>query len=165
MGIFDTVKEKFRESQDKKDLERAQFDALRKEQQQMEQIEFEKEFRRSSLELARKRAKRDALKKSGLEKMRALERSERMKQPRSQMSSKLAEFSALTARNRERTEKNRELAVKKRDLAKELNEERMQGRKQKVEDARRMRETRKSLSLSRQRDNKFSSQMRKPFSK
>lgn len=126
MGILGKIKEKVQEKAQKKQEERERLDSLRKDAEEIERIEFDKEMRKNLREAALIRAKREAMSKSGIAKLRAFEKLEKMnKKPISNFSDKLRKFSEYTTRNRELTERKKELNKKIRIEGKKMSEDRI----------------------------------------
>ena len=71
MGVFDSVKKAFQNHLDKKKEEQEMMDRIRKEAQMQKRQIFEEEMRKNSSVVAIAQAKKDAAKKSGLQKLRA----------------------------------------------------------------------------------------------
>jgi len=156
MSFFNFLKTKVTESRAKRKDESERMKSLRMEAEELQKIEFEKEFRKQSRELAIIQAQRDAMKKSGMAKMRALERAERLKMnnnPKSDIGSKLAKISARMAQNRERTMKRKQLTEMKRKMIKNQKMERIN-----------MRNTRQTFKPPIKRVNISQRVIRKPFS-
>ncbi len=126
--MVDSLKTKFRESQGRKKEEQAFIKRMRLEAAQMEKIEFEKQFRVNAQEVAIARAKKDAAKLSGIQKLRAQNRVRNLQKGEIGKSSILARLREHTARNLA----NREDRLKKTEMlrgeAKKLHGERMQKR-------------------------------------
>ncbi len=122
MGFLDTITNHFRESSERKKQERRQLERLRLEASQVQQVEFEQQYRKDSLEVARAHAKRDAAKLSGLQKLRAINRASRLTEPQPGFMSKLSEY---TQKNKARQEVNMKRTDEMRAAAKKLQEERL----------------------------------------
>ena len=81
-------------------------DNLRKEAEAQGRIEFERRFKKNSLEVVRAKAKKDALKLSGLQKMRAINRARNLTEA-GNSGSAFSKFSEYTQKNLQRTEENK----------------------------------------------------------
>ena len=104
MGFFDSIKESLSGSFSKRKEEREKLEELREEARRHQLIAFEEEFRKNSIEAAKIKAKQDAERLSGINKLRAINRAEVLSSPQEQtMFSKLSDY---TRKNRARTEQN-----------------------------------------------------------
>ncbi len=146
MGFFskawDNIQEKFRENSERKRLDKLQMDGLRKEAKFHHQVAFEEAYRENSRLVAIARAKKEAAKSSGYQKLKATERLNRLKQ------SDANEPMNLFAKIRDHTQKN----LARRDENLKRTEERMkiaaEMRQKKLADQ-------QSLRASRLDNNKF----------
>ncbi len=78
MSIFDTAREKIREHLEKSRQDREKMEELHKEVDRERQKIFEEQFKKNSLEVAKKKAYKDAAQKSGIQKLRAETRVRRL---------------------------------------------------------------------------------------
>jgi len=139
MGFLGTIQRSFKEYSDKKKEERDMMERLRLESKIQKQQIFEDEFKKNALEVAKSEAKKSAAEKSGLQKLRAMNRARRLTESGNSGSifSKLSQYTqkniAKREENMKRTNELREAGKKMREenLAEQrrLREERMVGRK------------------------------------
>ncbi len=127
MGFFDTIKNSFQSHLDKKKEQRDFEDRLRFEAKVQEKQIFEQQFKKDALEVSRSRAMKEAAEKSGLQKLRAVNRARRLTESgdtnQGTMFSKLSE---MTQRNIAKREQNLKRTQEMRDTAKKMREDRMQ---------------------------------------
>lgn len=102
MGFFGAIKDYF----DTKSVERQQMEAMKREIDIQYRLEFEKEYKQNSLEVAKERAKQDALQKSGLAKMRAINRVSRLDEGGPPPGSILEKLSDYTKKNLAKRDEN-----------------------------------------------------------
>lgn len=120
MGIWDKLTSGVQKHLDKKREEREWMEGLQREAQAHEKIIFEKQFKEDALKVAQSKAKKDAAKLSGLQKLRALNRARRLTEPGQgdTLFSKISQFTQKNIKNREenlkRTEELRQAATKMR---------------------------------------------------
>ncbi len=125
MGFFDSIKEGISNHFESKKKEREVMENLRKDAARQQQIVFEEQFRINAKVVAIAKAKNDALKLSGLQKLRASNRVRRLTEPKESVGTwfdKLSEYTQKNIANRETNLKRTEAMQKD---AKEMREERM----------------------------------------
>jgi len=135
MGVFQRLKEKVGESIQRRRDDSDRIRVIQIEAEQQERIEFESQLREELKKAGLIRAKSEAEKKSGISKLRALDKVARMeKGPMTSFSTHLRRFSEFTSKNRENTERRKELTEKRMATAKQMKIERMTGNKRTRED-------------------------------
>lgn len=134
MGFFDSLKNSISGHFDKRREDREWFEKLQKESLAEERQVFEREFRKNSKEVARVRAYKDAAKKSGLQKLRAMSRARNLSKDDIAPGSFFSKLSGYTQKNLANREKNLERTKMLRDEAKKMQEERMTKRVRERED-------------------------------
>ena len=124
MGIFDSIKASINETLQRKKEDKEFIRRLDLQAKVEERKIFEEEYKRNALEVAKAKAKKDAAKLSGLQKMRAVNRVRNLErgEQRGGFFEKLAEFSQ---KNIARREANMERTRLMREQAQQLREERM----------------------------------------
>lgn len=107
MGIFETAtswaSSKMKEREQRRQEEAAFEKKIRDEARIMEKIEFEKEFKKRALEAAKIKAHQDAMKKTGLAKLRAIQQAQDLDKPKPNAFARLSEY---TRANKMRREEN-----------------------------------------------------------
>lgn len=119
MGFLDSLTNGIKESFQKRKLERENLQKLQEEANTQRLLIFNEEFRKDSLEVVRRKAKQDAAKLSGLQKLRAVNRARRLTDPSSSFFGKMSQFTQKNIAKREenikRTEEMRMEAKKMRE--------------------------------------------------
>lgn len=130
MGFFsktlDNIQQKFRESSERKRQDKEMMDRLRKEATMHHQVEFEKSFRENARNVAIARAKKEAAKASGYQKLKAQERLSRLKQ--SDANEPMNVFAKLrdhTQRNMARRDENMQRTEDRMKVAKEIRDKKL----------------------------------------
>lgn len=106
---------------EKKRQDREMMEQLQKEAKAHQLIVFQEEYRKNSFEVAKARAKKDAASKSGLQKLRAVNRAQRLSEP-SNMNSFFSKFSAYTQNNLAKKEENMKRTELMKSTAKQIRE-------------------------------------------
>lgn len=106
MGLFDSIKGAVSGHFDKKKEEQELFDNVQKEAQAIRMKTLEEEFRKNATEVAISTAKKDAAQKSGLQKLRALNRARNLTNPQEPKGSFFENLSEYTHKNIARREEN-----------------------------------------------------------
>ncbi len=122
MSLWDNISKGFKQTFDKRRDEREQLQRLQREANQIRSAAFEEEFRMNSLEAARIRARKDAMRLSGLAKLQALDRSTRLNEPSNSWFGKLA---VRTQKNLQRRDENLKRTAILRAEAKKMRDDRM----------------------------------------
>lgn len=125
MGIIDTIKSglqgHFDKNREQKELE----ERLRFEANVHKMQIFEEEFRKNSLEVARAQAKKEAAEKSGLQKLRAVNRSAILQRGNVAPGSFFEKMRDLTQKNKANREENLKRTEAMRGTAKKMREDRL----------------------------------------
>jgi len=100
-------------------------DRLRLEARMQQQQIFEEEFRKNALEVAKAHAKKQAANLSGLQKLRALNRSKRLTESGQNPSSFLSRLAEYTQKNLAKREENLKRTTELRAVAKKMREEKL----------------------------------------
>jgi len=123
-NLLTNIKQKFAESQEKKRLEKEEMAKMQREVDFRERQVFQEEFKKNALKIAIGRAKKNAAKKSGMQKLVALNRLKRLQEPgANDPSNFFNKFSTYTQKNLARTEENKKRTEEMRDAAKKMREE------------------------------------------
>ena len=125
MGIFDNLKQSVQDHLEKKKKEREEFQQLQREAENHRKIEFAAAFREDAFRVAKSKAKKDAAKLSGLQKLRAINRARRLDETGTDPNSFFSKLSAHTQRNMQRTEENKKRTVEIRAAAQQMKDEKM----------------------------------------
>ncbi len=124
MGILDSLTQGIKASFQKRKEERENLQRLQQEADAQRLRIFNEEFRQNSLEVVTRKAKEDANKLSGLQKLRALNRARRLTEPSSSFFSKMSQF---TQKNIARREENIKRTEELRKEAKKMREDKLTG--------------------------------------
>lgn len=125
MTIIDGIKNGFKKHFDKKKEEREMLEKLQLEAEMQRRTMFQQEFKENALEVARAKAKQDAAKLSGLQKLRATNRARRLTQDGQNPGSSFSKLSEYTQKNLARTEENKKRTQEMRETAKKMREDRL----------------------------------------
>ena len=106
MGFFDSIKESIQRSSDRKRAEREALDKLRQEAKMQQQIAFEEEFAKRAKDVAVARAKKDAARLSGYQKMQAENRLRNLNRNDQKPDSWFSKFSEYTQKNMAKRDEN-----------------------------------------------------------
>ena len=132
MNFFETVKQGIRNHFEKRQQEKEMMEKLQFEADMQRRQMFQEQFRKDSLEVARAQAMREAAEKSGLQKLRAMNRARNLSNdsnsPPGSFFEKLGEY---TRKNVAKREDNLKKTAMMREEAKKLREQRM---KDKIKD-------------------------------
>ncbi len=124
MSLFDSIKNGFQQHFDKKKEDQEFINRLELEAKAQKKLIFEEEYKRATLEVARAQAKKEAAQKSGLQKLRAVNRVRNLN--RQEEGGGLSFFEKLGAHTRKNLA-NREQNLKKTDemrmVGKQMREE------------------------------------------
>lgn len=138
MGFFDTAREKIREHFDKRSADREKMEELRKEVDLQRQQIFEEQFKKNSLEVAKKQAYKDAAEKSGIQKLRAETRFRRLNEQSSALEpgtwrEKMRDYTSKNiARREENIKRTEEIRAKAEQLKQESMEKTSKERQQRM---------------------------------
>ncbi len=126
MGMFDSIREKIRESFEQKKKDRLRMEELRKEAELERRKIFEQQFKIDAIEVAKSKSKEDAAKLSGLQKLRAGTRLRRLNDssnapPPGSFFEKMRDY---TSKNIARREENLVRTKNARDDAEKMKAER-----------------------------------------
>lgn len=124
-NLFGNIKDRVNEHFEKKKLEREDFERMQREVDFQRKQIFEEQFKKDALEVARAKAKRDAANLSGLQKLRALNRSRNLTQSGSNPGSVFSKFLTYTQKNLANREKNLKRTAEMREEGKKMKEENM----------------------------------------
>ncbi|KKN59060.1 hypothetical protein LCGC14_0546150 [marine sediment metagenome] len=123
-NLLGNLKEKFQESQERKRLEKEEMNRMQREVDFRERQVFQEEFKKNALKIAIGRAKKDAAKKSGMQKLVALNRVKRLQEPGANNPSNFFnKFSTYTQKNLARTEENKKRTAGMREEAEKMRGE------------------------------------------
>ena len=126
MGILDTIKSgiqgHFDKNREQKELE----ERLRFEANVHKMQIYEEEFRKNALEVARSQAKKEAVERSGLQKLRAVNRSAILQRGNVAPGSFFEKMRDFTQKNKSNREENLKKTEQMREAAKKMREERLQ---------------------------------------
>lgn len=129
MNLFDSIKNGFRQHFDKKKEDQEFVNRLELEAKAQKKLIFEEEYKKATLEVARAQAKKEAAQKSGLQKLRAVNRLRNLN--RQDDGAGLSFFEKLGAHTRKNLA-NREQNLKKteelRMVGKQMREEEQSNR-------------------------------------
>ena len=128
-NLLGNIKEKIAESAERKRVEKEDLARMQREVEFERRKVFQEEFKKGALEVAKARAKKDAASKSGLQKMRALNRLRNLNSPEaSNPSNFFTNFSAYTQRNLAKREENIKRSEEMRREGLKIKEDRLQKR-------------------------------------
>ncbi len=105
-NIFEGIKEKFRESAEKKKLEKEDLERMQREVDFQRRQIFQEEFKKNALEVAKAKAKKEAAELSGLQKYRAMNRLRKLNEQGSSPDNFFTKFAEYTQKNVARREEN-----------------------------------------------------------
>lgn len=123
-NLLGSLKSSIKEHFDKKKEQQEEIDRMNREAKILAQQVFQDEFKKNALEVARAEAKKDAAKKSGLQKLRAMNRANRLTEP-ANPGGAMAKFSEYTQKNLLKREENIKRTKELREEGKKMREERM----------------------------------------
>jgi len=127
-NLFGNLRKKFQDHLDRKEQERLEMDKMQREIDFEKKRIFQEEFKKNALEVVRGQAKKDAAKKSGLQKLRAQNRLRRLNEPDAiNPGNYLSQFSEYTQRNLAKREENMKRTDAMREDAKKILSERKRG--------------------------------------
>lgn len=125
MGFFDGIKEGIQNHFDRKQKDKEMLENLRKEAAMQEQVAFEKAFREDARKVAVARAKKDAARLSGLQKMQAQNRLRNLNKMDRKPDSIMTKFAAYTQQNMAKREENLKANKERQEDARKVREERL----------------------------------------
>ncbi len=125
MSIFDNLKAGIQQHLDKKKEEKEFIERLQLEAKVHRQQAFADEFRKNSRQVAIAHAKKDAASKSGLQKLRSLNRVRNLSQSDQGKSSFFQNFSEYTQRNLANRERNLKATEELRKAGKQMREKKL----------------------------------------
>lgn len=123
--LLGNLKDKFEESQQRKKEEKAEFARMQREVDFEQKRVFQEEFLKNSKEVAIAKAKRDAAKKSGVQKMRAQNRLRNLQKNNVAPGSAFSKIAAFTQRNLANREDNMKRTAERRAEAEKMKQERL----------------------------------------
>jgi len=130
MSVLKSISDGVQSYFDKRNEDREVMDNLRHEAEAQKRLIFEEEFKKNALEVAKAEAKKEAAEKSGLQKLRAMNRTRRLneiKDPSNSIFGKLGEY---TQKNLARREENLKRTHELREAAKKMREEKLREQQQ-----------------------------------
>lgn len=122
-SIFENIKEKFKESAERKRLEKEELEHMQREVDFQRKQVFQEEFKKNALEVAKAKAKKEAAEKSGLQKFRAMNRARNLEKSGQSPDNFFTKFSEYTQRNLAKREENLKRTEEMRNEAKKMREE------------------------------------------
>jgi len=123
-NLLGSIKQKFAESQERKRIEKEELAQMQRQVDFRAKQVFQEEFEKNALKVAISRAKKDAAKKSGIQKLQAQNRLRRLQEPGSNDPSNFFnKFSSYTQKNLARTEENKKRTAEMREAAEKMREE------------------------------------------
>jgi len=125
MSVLDSIKSGISNHFEKKKKEREMMEQLQLEASMQQRQIFQEEFKKNALEVARAKAKQDAAKLSGLQKLRATNRARRLTETGQEPGSMFSKLSEYTQKNLARKEENIKRTEEMRETAKKMQEERL----------------------------------------
>lgn len=145
MQIFDSIKDSISSHFERKKVDREMMERLEKDAENERRIIFQQEFKKNALEVARSKAKEDAAKMSGLQRLRAKSRSRNLDRSSANPPGSFFEkFAEYTQKNMARRDENLKRTEMMRSEAEKIKAERARGKTPIVE-------RRKSFSNNRQK--------------
>lgn len=125
-NVFASFKKSVRNHFDKKKLEREEMDKMQREVDFQERQAFRTEFRKNALQIAIGRAKKDAAKASGMQKLRAQNRLRNLKKSdASNPGNFLSNFQNYTQKNLAKREENMKQTEIMREEGRKIRENRL----------------------------------------
>lgn len=124
-NIFDSIQNRIQEGQQRKKEEK---EFLRRHQLEIETQRrdvFEEEFKKNARLVAIAQAKKDAAQKSGLQKLRAVNRARNLEHQSGEPGSFFDKMSQYTQRNLAKREENLKKTAEARNMAKKMREEKL----------------------------------------
>ena len=125
MGIFQNLRDEVQDHFSKRKEERARFEAIQREVEFQKRQMFEERYKENALEVARASAIRAAEKKSGIAKLRAMNRADRLTEPGETSGTFWGKLSEYTQKNVARREDNIRRTEGLRDAAKKMREQKL----------------------------------------
>ncbi|KKK89452.1 hypothetical protein LCGC14_2732930 [marine sediment metagenome] len=128
-NFLGNLKQKFQDHLNRKEEEKREMEKMQREIDFERKRVFQDEFKKNALKIAVGQAKKDAANKSGLQKLRSLNRLRRLNEPNAtDPGNFFANFSAYTQRNLAKREENLKRTQAMREEAKRIREEDMKKR-------------------------------------
>ena len=128
-NFLGNLKQKFQDHLNRKEEEKREMERMQREIDFERKRVFQEEFKKNALKIAVGQAKKDAANKSGLQKLRSLNRLRRLNEPNAtDPGNFFANFSAYTQRNLAKREENLKRTQAMREEAKRIREEDMKKR-------------------------------------
>ncbi len=124
-NLLENIRDKFRENAERKAQDREQIRRINIEVETERKRIFEEELKKNSLEVATARAKKDAARLSGIQKLRAQNRVRNLNRNDQAPGSFFSKMSEYTQKNLARTEENKKRVASLRADAKTINEDRL----------------------------------------
>ena len=122
MGIFDSIKESLANHFDKQKEDKEMMEKLRKEANMQRQLAFEQQFKINAKEVAIAKAKKDAARLSGLQKLRAENRARQLQKSDTDSGNFFNKFQEYTQKNIARREQNMNMTKKMQEDVKNIKE-------------------------------------------
>ncbi len=125
MGFLDVIKDKIQSHLDKRKEEQEMMERLRLEASLQKKQIFEEEYKKDSLEVAKREAKKSAAEMSGLRKLRAINRSRRLTETGKSPGSFFSKVSEYTQKNIAKRQENLKGTAELREQAQKMKEEKV----------------------------------------
>jgi hypothetical protein len=122
MGIFDSIKESLANHFDKQKEDKEMMERLRKEADMQRRLAFEEQYKINAKEVAIAKAKRDAARLSGLQKLRAENRARQLESSSGESAGMFQKFQEYTQKNIARREQNLSMTQKMQTDIKNIKE-------------------------------------------
>lgn len=123
-NLFQSIQEKIRENSAKKKEEQDFLRRLRVQAEQERRIAFEQEYLKNAKIVAISKAKKEAAEKSGLQKLRALNRAQRLQESSGEPTTFFDKLGVYTQKNLVKRDENMKRTAEQRKMAKEMREKR-----------------------------------------
>jgi len=133
MSFFGKLSDSISGHFDKQRKQKEKFQEMQNEADMEAQIVFNQEFKAGALEVAKAKAHRDASKLSGVQKLRAMNRSRRLTEPGNK-GNIMGRFSAFTQTNIQKREENMKRTLEIQNEAKKMREEGLAKQQQERQD-------------------------------
>lgn len=128
MGFFDSIKLGIKNHFEKQRERREQLEQIQRQADAEANVVFQKQFKEHSVAIAKKKAYQDAAKKSGIQKLRAMNRARRLNETGAPPGSFFAKLSEYTQKNIAKREENLARTKVMREEAQKLRREKMEKR-------------------------------------
>ena len=124
MGLFENLKSTIQNHFDKNKEEREVMEKIQKEVETERLLVFKETFKKNALEVAKSKALRDAAEKSGLQKLRQINRARNLSKDQVAPDSVFGKFKDFTQKNIANREENLKKTAMMREAARKMMEER-----------------------------------------